>query len=107
MEFLYGRGNYTEGDRKIEGNVILGEHRLYLKGPDGDLTQTYIPLEKIEGIKKIALGLEVRVRPSVSYRYKAVLGLDKKSEAELIKDIVKRRGFKKMFLKKEWVEIER
>jgi hypothetical protein len=104
MEFSYGAGEYVEGDKKIEGKIILSEHKLYLKGPQGDLAQSYIPLEKIEGLRKTTHGMEVHVRPSLAYRYVALIKGENKHLSELTKDIVERRGLKKRFLRNEWVE---
>ena len=106
MEFSYGQGTYTEGDKRLEGQIILGDHKLYLRNSDGDLAQSYIPIEKIERIKKIRSGIEVHTRPSLYYRYVAVFTGDRKHLSSLVKDIVKRRGLKKKFLKSEWVETE-
>ena len=104
MEFSYDTGIYIEGDKKIEGQVILSEHKLYLKDSKGDLAQTYIPLEKIERIRKVKGGLEVNVRPSLAYRYTAFIKGKSKRMSELAEDIVKRRGLKKKFLRNEWIE---
>jgi len=104
MEFSYGQGVYVEGKKRLEGRIILSEHKLYLRGPEGDLAQTYIPLEKIEKVKKNLQGLEIQVRPSLTFRYTTILKGENKHLLELIKDIVQRRGLKKKFLKNEWIE---
>ena len=106
MEFSYGHGIYTEGEKKIEGQIILSEHKLYLKDANGDLAQTYIPLEKIECIRKTRSGVEVHVRPSTYFRFMALLNGEKKLLTDLVHDVAKRRGLKKQFLKNEWVESE-
>lgn len=112
MIFSYGNGEYLEGEKHIKGQIILGEHRLYLKGPQGDLTQTYIPLEKIERIKRVSVrpvlknvaGLDIHVRPSLLIKYVVCLKGEKKYIADLIRDLVSRRGLKKKFLKNEWFD---
>lgn len=106
VEFSYGHGKYIEGDKRIEGQIILSENKLYLKDANGDLAQTYIPLEKIERIRKSRQGVEVHVRPSIYTRYVAFLTGEKKYLSELVKDLVQRRGLKKQFLKNEWIETE-
>lgn len=106
MFFSYGEGQYIEGDKNILRQIILGEHKLYLKGPQGDLTQTYIPLEKIVKLKKIPKGLEIHVRPSITIKYIAFLYGDKSKISDLIKDLVSMRGFKKVFWRNEWIEPE-
>jgi len=106
MEFQYGNGVYLEGEKKLEGKITLGEHRLFLKADQGELAQTYVPLEKIFEVKLSSLGLELGVRPSLAYKYKVVFKGEKVSLKELAKDLVGSRGFKKRFLKNEWFEEE-
>ena len=104
MEFSYGHGIYVEGEKKFEGQIVLGEHKLFLRDASGDLAQTYVPVEKIERIRKTNLGLEVTVRPSIYFRYTALIKGDRQHISELVKDIVRRRGLKRRFLKNEWAE---
>ena len=104
MEFSYGQGRYMEGARDYKGEMSLSEHKLYLRDSGGDITQTYIPLDKIERLRKTRKGIEVHIRPSVSFRYVAHLTGDKKHLSELAHDIVQRRGLKKQFLRSEWIE---
>jgi len=104
MEFTYGEGTYLEGDKKIDGKIILSEHKLYLKGKQGDFAQSYIPLEKIDGVRKTVKGVELYVRPSLSYRYTAMIQGNRKQLSDLVKDLVQMRGFKKKFLRNEWFE---
>ena len=106
MEFSYGQGIYVEGNKRLEGQIILSEHKLYLKDKNGDLAQTYIPLEKIERIRNVRQGMEVYVRPTLYFRFAALIKGEKKYLSELTKDLVQRRGLKKQFLKKEWIESE-
>ena len=106
MEFSYGQGVYIQGNRKLEGQIILGEHKLYLRNSAEDLALTYVPLEKIERIRKTKLGIEVHACLSISNRYVVLLRGEKKYLSDLVRDIAQRRGLKKRFLKKEWVEIK-
>jgi len=106
MEFSYGQGIYIEGEKRLEGQIILGEHKLYLKDVNGDLAQTYIPMEKIERIQKTGSQVEVYVRLSTYSRYVALFKGEKKHLSSLVRDIVQRRGLKKKFLKNVWVESE-
>ena len=106
MEFSYGQGTYIEENKRLEGRIILSEHKLYLKDKNGDLAQTYIPLEKIERVRKTRQGIEIHVRPTLYFRFAALIKGEKKYLSELIKDIVQRRGLKKQFLKSEWIESE-
>ena len=106
MEFSYGQGIFIEGEKRFEGQIILGEHKLFLKDANGDLALTYIPLEKIERIGMVKSGAEVHVRPSTYFRYKVLFKGEKKHLSDLVRDIVQRRGLKKQFLKNEWIESE-
>jgi len=106
MEFSYGNGTYMEGDKKIQGRIILSEHKLFLKDQNGDLAQTYIPLEKIERIRKTRQGVEIHARPTLYYRFIALIQGEKKNLSELVKGLVQRRGLIKQFLKSEWIESE-
>lgn len=105
MQVTFGPGTYIEGQINLSGEIILGEHKLYLKSAQGDLTSTYIPMEKIELLKQTARGIELHVRPTISHRYAAVIEGEKSSLSELVREIVDRRGLKKRFLRKEWVEV--
>ena len=106
INFSYGNGTYAEGDKRLEGEIILGEHKLDLKDDNGDLAQTYSPLEKIYRSRKTRQGVEVHARPSTYYKYVALICGERKHVSSLIKDLVKRRGLKKQFLKSEWIESE-
>ena len=75
-----------------------------MKDANGDLAQTYVPLEKIERIRKARSGVEVYVRPSTYFRYMALFKGEKKHLIDLVRDIAQRRGLKKQFLRNEWVE---
>lgn len=104
MKFSYGQGTFTEGDKRFTGQIILGEHKLYLKDAAGDLAQTYIPIEKIERIRQSGTVLEIHARPSLYYRFWARISGEKKHITDLARDIAQRRGLKKQFLKNEWIE---
>lgn len=106
MEFSYGQGIYIEGSKRFDGEIILSEHKLYLRDKNGDIAQTYIPLEKIEKVRKTRQGVEIYVRPTLYFRYTALLKGEKKYLNELVRDLVNRRGLKKQFLKNEWIESE-
>ncbi|MFT5169599.1 MAG: hypothetical protein ACI9F2_000187 [Lysobacterales bacterium] len=106
MEFSYGQGKYVEGQKDFIGLIVLAEHKLYLRGSEGDITQTYTPLEKIYCIKQERNSLHVFVRPSLYLKYQVVVSGESDHIKELVKDVVSRRGFKKRLLKKEWVEVD-
>lgn len=106
MEVSYDNGVYTESKKRYEGRIILSEHKLYLRSKEGDIPSTYIPLEKIERLCKSGNGVDIFVRPSLAYQYTARIEGQKNNIHELIKDLVKQRGLRKLFLKNEWVEAE-
>ena len=104
MEFSYGKGIYLEGSKHIEGEIILGDYKLYLRGTKGDLAQTYIPLDKIKRIFKKGKSIHLHVHPSISFQYVAIIQGEKKLMLDLLKDVVQKRGLKKKFLCNEWIE---
>ena len=102
MLFSYGKGEYFEGTKRASGELVLGEHKFYLRGASGDLVQTYVPLEKIERIKRTWSGLELHVRPTMVSSYRALIKGQARHLRELLKDLVARRGLRKRFLFPEW-----
>jgi len=106
MEIEFSEGIFNESDRITKGVIVLSDHKLYLKGPEGDITQTYIPLEKIETLKLTGSSLSLFVRPGVSYYFTIVIKGNRLKISELTKELVLRRGFKKKFLRKEWIEVK-
>jgi len=97
----YGEGLYIEGDRKLKGRIVIEGNRLYLSGIYGAST-TYIPLEKIERLRYVRGGLEIKVKLSAANIVRAVISLPAKDIQRLTKDLVKRLHLKKRFLKREW-----
>jgi hypothetical protein len=104
MIFSYGKGAFREGEKSFSGEIILSEHKLYLRDSQGDLSTTYIPLEKIVKIQKVAGGLAIYVRTSLTVSYTAVI-TGGKEIGSLLNDLVQRRRLKKRFLRREWVDI--
>ncbi|MCD4780484.1 MAG: hypothetical protein K8S27_08060 [Candidatus Omnitrophica bacterium] len=102
--FSYGQGIYQESEHSISGQIILGEHKLYLRDQNGDLASTYIPLEKINRLKLNKDELILYVSPMISHQYVVHLKGARKSIEELTRDLVGRRGLKKKFWIKEWFE---
>jgi len=97
----YGEGYYIEGTRRIKGRIIIDESRLYLSGVY-DYPNTYIPLEKIEKLRYVRSGLEIKVKLSAANIVRAVISLPAKDIRQLTEDLVKRLHLKKKFLKREW-----
>ena len=104
MELFFGQGVYKESNRTFEGQIVLSDHKLFLKNGQEDLTKTYVPLEKIERIKKKFSSLEIYVRPSMTSKYSATFKGERRQISQLLNEIVHRRQLKKKFLKQEWIE---
>ena len=97
----YGEGYYIEGRRRLQGRIIVDESRLYLSGIY-DYSNTYIPLEKIEKLRRARGGLEIRVKFSAANIVRTIISLPAKDIRQLTNDLVKRLHLKKKFLKREW-----
>lgn len=105
MIFSYGSGKYIEGSKHFTGEIILSEYKVYLRDKTEDYSQTFIPLDKVVQLKVLGNRLFFFIMLSVSNQYTPVIEGEKKLILELAKDIANRRGFKKKFLKNEWVEV--
>lgn len=106
MDITYGTGQYLDGKTKYEGQIILGEHKLFLRSAAGDdIPQTFIPLEKVSRIKKSRDGVELDFRISILERFSVLFKGDKNNLLELAQEIAARRGLRKrFFFFEEWVE---
>ena len=97
----YGEGRYLEKGRYIKGRIIIEENRLYVSGAS-DYVNTYIPLEKIEKLKRLRGGLEVSIKFSAANIVRVIISLPRKNIHQLTEDLVMRLHLKKKFLKREW-----
>lgn len=104
MVFSYGEGIFYEGQQQFQGEIVLSEHKLYLRNAQGDIPQTYIPLEKIMKVARRQGKAVFYVCPSVSFQYVAFIGGQPSYIKDLIKDVVQRRGLKKQFWRAVWIE---
>ena len=104
MKVTYGKGFYREGTKRFEGQIILDENKLFLRGSDGDIVSTYLPVEKIVSVKIISKGLEISVRPTLYFQYVTLWLGEKKLLRELVLELVQRRSLRKRVFKKEWGE---
>ena len=104
LEFSYGQGGYQDDQQQAKGEIILGPHKLYLRGPEGDLVRTYVPLDKIERMTRKGDTVTLFIRPSMSLRYVVSFKGDRTLMEDLTRDIAQRRGLKKRFLRTEWFE---
>ena len=75
---------------------------MFLRAQQGDLPETFIPLDKIARLKKIGPGIEIDIHASFTLRYKAKIVAEKKDINDLVQEIVRRRKLKKKFLINEW-----
>ncbi|MFH1856594.1 MAG: hypothetical protein ABH836_05125 [Candidatus Omnitrophota bacterium] len=103
MEREYAEGFYIESSKKYEGVIAVDGSKLYLKTGQGNLTDTYLPLDKIQKIKKLRRGIEITVKLSAVNGYMAVIRSKKQPLAGLIKYLVNKLNMKKKFLKREWI----
>ena len=104
MNIGYGHGTYIEGDKKVEGQIILDEHKVFLRSVGSDLVQTFIPLEKIDRMRLTYEGLEMEVNLALTNRYKALIKGERDMLHEMAREIVVRRNFHKRIFKNEWFE---
>jgi len=104
MEITYGNGIFLEDKKKFEGTITLSEHKLFLKDSNGDLPQTYVPLEKIERVKYSGGAVDIQVRPTLYLQYVATFKGQRSQIKSLTLELVQRRGLKKKFLRNEWIE---
>ena len=107
MEIVYGEGLFIEESATHKGIITLGEHKLFLKTPESDLTRTYIPLEKIESIKLSGCHLSVFVRPGAAFFFTVMIKGENRKIKQLTHELVRRRCLKKRFLRQQWYEIKR
>lgn len=105
MNVTYGRGAYLREGVRLEGTIILSEHKILLVDGGEELTPTFIPLEKIEQVSLTGRQMKLDVRPAIMSRYRAAYEGEKKNISELTHEIVRRRGLKKRFLRNEWYEV--
>ncbi|MCA9402716.1 MAG: hypothetical protein KC897_02950 [Candidatus Omnitrophica bacterium] len=105
MNVTYGQGAFVRDNLRLEGTIILSEHKILIVSGGEELSATFIPLEKIEKVRLSGARIQVDVRPAIMSRYRAAYEGDKKNITELTHEIVRRRGLKKRFLQNEWFEV--
>ncbi len=106
MEIVYGQGKYLDGASDFEGDIVLSEYKLFLRGAAGDWAQTFIPLEKIKKVRLVGDSMEISVCLSQVSRYTVKIKGENKNIKALAKELAVRRGFKKSFVWNVWVETE-
>jgi len=98
----YGPVKYIEGDRFIEGELILDENRLYISS-DTVSSSTYIPLDKVIFLRKKFNGVEIQAKLSAINSLFVKILIPTNAKNRLIKSIVNKQKLTKKFLRREWV----
>ena len=75
MEIFFGDGEYIEGEKVFQGTIVLSEYKLFLKSSQGELPQTYIPLEKINRVRRSSKGVEIQFKTTALARYSVFCGV--------------------------------
>jgi hypothetical protein len=105
MDVTYGRGCYINGRRIYDGRIILGGHKLFLRDEAGqDIVDSYLPLDKIIAVGRRKDTVVIHVKPTLYFQYTALIRGDLKKIRELARELARRRGLKKKWLKDEWKE---
>lgn len=104
MEIEFANGRYIEGNRELEGTVVLSADKLFLRTAQGEMPLTFIPLEKIIRLRLKPKSLWLEVRPTIVTGYRASIVAPQESLSRLTKILIERLHFRKVFLKKEWVK---
>lgn len=96
MKISYGKGLYKrlEGGKETTytGEVILNDVKIYIDGK----ADSFISLDRIEEIKKRKGGLEMKIVPSVSFTYTALI--QGQGTERLLDDLLLLKGFKKVWI---------
>lgn len=104
--FSYGEGVYRREGQQYKGEIVLSAHKLYLKDGNGEISPTFVPLEKIYRIKFFFGKLILYVRPSNFMQFTAQLNGSVKNICALKRDLIDQRQLKKKFFGFEWVDPE-
>ncbi|MEA1963680.1 MAG: hypothetical protein U9O41_00895 [Candidatus Aerophobetes bacterium] len=96
MKISYGKGLYkrSEGGKETTytGEVILNDVKIYIDGK----ADSFISLNRIEEIKKRKGKLEMKIVPSVSFTYTALI--QGQGTERLLDDLLLLKGFKKVWI---------
>lgn len=103
MQTAYGEGQYTQGDIRCHGRIIVDTYKLYLQSPEGELTQTFLSLDKITRIRKGRNRVTIDVRLSQANQYRVVLKMEPIYIKDLVGDLVRKLNLKKKWLRPVWV----
>jgi hypothetical protein len=103
MQTAYGEGQYTQGDIRCHGRIIVDTYKLYLQGPQGELTQSFVSLDKICRLQKGRTQVTIDVRLSQANQYRVALKMEPIYIKDLIEDLVRKLNLKKKWLRPVWV----
>ncbi len=106
MSFSYGQGRYRRDHLVYHGEIVLGMHKLYLKNAQGEMADTFVPLEKIYRIRRRCFGktLWISVRPSQFMQYDAEISGVPEHIRSLTRDLVDRRQLHQKGWRLEWID---
>ena len=104
MDITYGSGEYITSHQRLKGEIILSDHKLFLRNAGEDLTATYVPLEKIIRLRRQGAFVKLDVRPSLTMIYEAAFSGERRRIQMLVDELVQRRQLKKRFLRNEWFD---
>jgi len=98
MKINYGKGLYTrlEGGRetKYTGEIVLNNVKIYINGE----VDSFISLDRIEEIKKIKKGVEIKIVPSSSFAYRVLM--QGEGTKKLLSDLLILKRFKRVWINK-------
>lgn len=104
MDVTYGKGTYIKEKTLLNGQIILGAHKLFLRTSQGDLPSSYVPLEKIIELRRNGDAINFLIKQTMAYSYQVTIQGARASIKDLTQEIILRRGLKKQFLRNVWVE---
>lgn len=104
MDVTYGQGQYRRDAQILQGQMILGEHKLFLRAAGEDQIESFVPLDKITALVLLKKGLRLHVKPTLYFQYAVILEGESRNIRALAAELVRRRGLRKKWFKSEWVE---
>lgn len=98
MKIRYGKGVYRrlEGGKKTRyaGEVMLDDVKIYIDGR----TDSFISLERIEEIRKMRRGMEIKIVPSCSFAYRVLM--EGEGIERLLDDLLMLKRFRRVWINK-------
>jgi len=98
----FGEGIFLERNKRYKGNIIIDNYKIYLEGNE-PFVDTFIPLEKINLVKRKKTEIIVYIKPtSISRRIVAISGKNKVI-ADILHTLIEKLNLKKRFLRSIWI----